>query len=298
MNQRNSSAIRYCNFKRPGSVGSRPLVGQRKTVTSYTDYGTIGSKDGAIYEKLVVYLYLRCRGCGGIGRLGPARKQAKQWRSCPCFSHRRANADSRRFCDKNRNWQKPTLQSQLSEKLPTSRISTMKKYSLQQIAAAKRSIHVLKEAVKTGTATFLKTAWAAIVRPLTTAVITAGLLAPPMPIAPIAQSTPPIPDPVLIYTIGKTGEAGKFSYSDAYLGFKDQYQVEFSRYDDRTFGSWRRKCTYSRTSLDASAKEMTEITTRLQGWNLCNLRNECLRGFRQFEWRNLQKSEIQPTTVR
>ena len=138
----------------------------------------------------------------------------------------------------------------------------MKKYSLQQIAAAKRSIHVLKEAVKTGTATFLKTAWAAIVRPLTTAVITTGLLAPPMPIAPITQSTPPIPDPVLIYTIGKTGEAGKFSYSDAYLGFKDQYQADFSRYYDHTFASWRRKCTYSRTSLDASAKERTEITMR------------------------------------
>lgn len=147
-------------------------------------------------------------------------------------------------------------------KSSTSRISTMKKYSLQQIAAAKRSIHALKEAVKTGTATFLKTAWEAIVRPLTTVVITAGLLVPPMPIAPIAQSTPPIPDPVLIYTIGKTGEAGKFSYSDAYLGFNDQYQLEFSRYDDRTFGSWRRTCTYSRTSLDASAKERTEITTR------------------------------------
>ena len=115
------------------------------------------------------------------------------------------------------------------EKSSTSRISTMKKYSLQQIASAQRSIHALKEAVKTGTATFLKTAWEAIVRPLTTVAITAGLLAPPMPIAPIAQSTPPIPDPVLIYTIGKTGEAGKFSYSDAYLGFNDQYQLEFSR---------------------------------------------------------------------
>lgn len=138
----------------------------------------------------------------------------------------------------------------------------MKKYALQQIAAAKRSIHALKEAVKTRTATFLKTAWAAIVRPLTTAIITAGLLVPPMPIAPMAQSTPPIPDPVLIYTIGKTGEAGKFSYSDAYLGFKDQYLLDFSWYDDRTITWWRRKCTYSRTSLDSSAKEKTKITMR------------------------------------
>ena len=45
----------------------------------------------------------------------------------------------------------------------------------------------------------------------------------------------------MIYTIGKTGEAGKFSYSDAYLGFKDQYLLDFSRYDDRTINVVEKK---------------------------------------------------------
>ena len=103
-------------------------------------------------------------------------------------------------------------------KSPTSRISTMKKYSLQQIAAAKRSIHASKEAVKTGTATFLKTAWAAIVRPLTTAVITTGLLAPSMPIAPIAQTANP----------------GEFYCSDVYIGDKDHYHRTVGYYTDGT----------------------------------------------------------------
>lgn len=101
----------------------------------------------------------------------------------------------------------------------------MKKYSLQQIAAAQRSIHALKEAVKTGTATFLKTAKAAIVRPLTTVAITAGLLVPPMPIAPIAQSSPPTG---YIYSSGRTAESGKFIYSDAYIGFRDEYIRDIS----------------------------------------------------------------------
>ena len=147
-------------------------------------------------------------------------------------------------------------------KSPTSRISTMKKYSLQQIAAAKRSIHALKKAVKTGTATFLKTAWAAIVRPLTTAVITTGLLASPMPIAPIAQTSPPTG---YIYSSGRTAESGKFIYSDAYIGFRDEYIRDISRYTDNTLSMWSRKCTYSLVSQNATAKEKTKITYRFRG---------------------------------
>lgn len=88
VNQRNSSAIRCCNFKRPGSVGSRPLVGQKKNGYRYTDYGIIGSKDGASYEKLVIFLYLCCCGCGGIGRLG--QHGNKRSNGLPAFAFRTA----------------------------------------------------------------------------------------------------------------------------------------------------------------------------------------------------------------
>lgn len=37
------------------------MLDEGKTVTNYTDYGIIESKDGASYEKLVVYLHLRYR---------------------------------------------------------------------------------------------------------------------------------------------------------------------------------------------------------------------------------------------
>lgn len=97
---------------------------------------------------------------------------------------------------------------------------------------------------------------------LTTAVITAGLLVPPMPIAPIAQTSPPT---AYIYSSGRTAESGKFIYSDAYIGFRDEYIRDISRYTDNTLSMWSRKCTYSLVSQNATAKAKTKITYRFRG---------------------------------